>query len=173
MSGMCGKCAAIGSNQAGPAAHSPSCPNQGGSSLFMEDSLVLALGRAIKAEEAAEKRFDALPSPLKTGLSNTGWKRWDAAQTALHKARNVRFAAEHDLETHRKKREPGFEAHYAFQDADDAWSRELQRLFGKRAGDVRYTDAGKGAPGSVLRSLHDAREALRMAWEADKRRKGR
>jgi hypothetical protein len=40
--------------------------------------------------------------------------------------------------------------------ADDAWQAELVRLFGKQAGDKRYTNEGKGEPGSELRRLHDA-----------------
>lgn len=52
--------------------------------------------------------------------------------------------------------------------ADTAWQAELVRLFGKRAGDVRYTSEGRGDPGSVLRSLHDefvrATAALRASW---------
>ena len=55
----------------------------------------------------------------------------------------------------------------AFQCADLDWSRELQRQFGKRAGDVRYTAEGKGEPGSTLRLLHDKVDAARVAWEAD------
>lgn len=51
-----------------------------------------------------------------------------------------------------------------FQDADDAWSAELKRVFGRNAGDARYTDRGKGVEGSTLRQLHDAREAARAAW---------
>jgi hypothetical protein len=43
--------------------------------------------------------------------------------------------------------------------ADEAWGAELRRLFGKRAGDVRYTPKGAGAPGSELRRLHDAKVA--------------
>lgn len=53
-----------------------------------------------------------------------------------------------------------------FQEADDAWGTELQRIFGKHAGDARYTDKGKGLEGSELRRLHDAREAARIAWYA-------
>jgi hypothetical protein len=53
-----------------------------------------------------------------------------------------------------------------FQDADDAWSAELHRVFGKQAGDARYTARGKGDEGSELRRLHDVREAARLAWEA-------
>jgi hypothetical protein len=51
-----------------------------------------------------------------------------------------------------------------FQDADDAWSAELRRVFGKHSGDARYTPIGKGEEGSVLRQLHDARETARIAW---------
>jgi hypothetical protein len=51
-----------------------------------------------------------------------------------------------------------------FQDADDAWSVELHRVFGNGAGDARFTDAGKGTEGSTLRQLYDAREAARIAW---------
>ena len=47
--------------------------------------------------------------------------------------------------------------YYAAIAADEAWSAELRRLFGKRAGDVRYTYEGAGATGSVLRALHDAK----------------
>lgn len=53
-----------------------------------------------------------------------------------------------------------------FQDADNAWSDELQRKFGKQAGDARYLARGKGEEGSELRRLHDAREAARAAWHA-------
>jgi len=50
-------------------------------------------------------------------------------------------------------------------DTDKAWSAELQRLFGKRAGDVRYLAQGYGEPGSELRRLHDAAKAAHDAWE--------
>ena len=51
-----------------------------------------------------------------------------------------------------------------FQDADDAWSAELVRLFGKSAGDARYGARGKGEEGSKLRQLHDARMAAQSRW---------
>jgi hypothetical protein len=51
-------------------------------------------------------------------------------------------------------------------ETDQAWSAELQRLFGKRAGDVRYTKQGKGAPGTALRAIYEAREAADIAWNA-------
>lgn len=38
--------------------------------------------------------------------------------------------------------------------ADAAWSRELQRVYGKRAGDARYDKRGVATP--ELRRLHDA-----------------
>lgn len=51
-----------------------------------------------------------------------------------------------------------------FQAADDAWGRELVRLFGKNAGHVRYTAQGKGTTGTRLYALHYDREAARVAW---------
>jgi len=59
----------------------------------------------------------------------------------------------------------GSKEHLAFQVADDAWSLELQKAFGKRAGDVRYTPRGKGEPGTALRTAYDAREAARIAYD--------
>lgn len=53
-----------------------------------------------------------------------------------------------------------------FQRADDDWSKELKRIFGKSAGDVRYTSRGIGDFGTMLRVLHDIREAKRIEWEA-------
>lgn len=62
---------------------------------------------------------------------------------------------------------PSHSAYRAAQAADEAWSNELRRLFGKKAGDVRYTSRGAGAPGSKLRRLHDTKlaadEQLRRA----------
>lgn len=51
-----------------------------------------------------------------------------------------------------------------FQNADDAWSDELVRVFGKDAGQARYEPRGKGEPNSMLRKLHDARDAARITW---------
>ena len=59
-------------------------------------------------------------------------------------------------------------AYEDFHAADKAWSAELVRLFGRDAGDVRYTAEGKGQPGSVLRQLHDAVAAARVAWERER-----
>jgi hypothetical protein len=53
----------------------------------------------------------------------------------------------------------------ALQAADDAWSRQLRRMFKGRAGDIRYTPAGKGKPGGKLNSLYLAREAARIAYD--------
>lgn len=58
-----------------------------------------------------------------------------------------------------------FDATAAFQTADDAWSAELRRQFGKQSGDVRYTPVGHGAAGTHLRRLYEARDAARIAWE--------
>jgi hypothetical protein len=54
--------------------------------------------------------------------------------------------------------------YYAALEADNAWQAELVRLFKKNAGDIRYTDKGKGDPGSVLRTLHDQAETAKSAW---------
>lgn len=51
--------------------------------------------------------------------------------------------------------------------ADDAYTDELVRLFGKRAGEVRYTSEGKGKPGSTLRRLSDAKLAADRAWRGE------
>lgn len=51
-----------------------------------------------------------------------------------------------------------------FQDADDAWTAEVRRVFGRDAGTARYQLRGKGDEGSELRRLHDNREAARAAW---------
>lgn len=55
--------------------------------------------------------------------------------------------------------------HRAFQAADDAWSVELRKAFGKQAGDIRYTPRGKGDHGTALRAAYDAREAARIAFD--------
>lgn len=51
-----------------------------------------------------------------------------------------------------------------FQDADDAWSAELVRVFGKESANARWQPRGKGEPDSELRRLHDARERARVVW---------
>jgi hypothetical protein len=61
----------------------------------------------------------------------------------------------------------GTELHRKALETDQAWSIELQRLFGKRAGDVRYTKQGKGEPGTALHAIWQAREAADIAWNAD------
>lgn len=50
--------------------------------------------------------------------------------------------------------------------ADDAWSKEGQRVFGKRWGDVRYTAQARGEPGSVLATCYTAYVTTRDAWHA-------
>ena len=52
-----------------------------------------------------------------------------------------------------------------YQRAQDAWTDELRRLFGKRAGDVRYTSQGRGEPGMDLNRLWIAQDKARIAWE--------
>jgi hypothetical protein len=58
------------------------------------------------------------------------------------------------------------ELYYAAVHADHAWGVELRRIFGKNAGDVRYTIQGEGTPGSTLRALYDARCVAEAAWRA-------
>ena len=48
-------------------------------------------------------------------------------------------------------------AYHRAMAADKAYGDELRRVFGKHAGDVRYSPEGKGLTGSVLRRLHDAK----------------
>jgi hypothetical protein len=47
-----------------------------------------------------------------------------------------------------------FEAQRQWYRADDAWSQELQRLFGEDAGDARYDKRGTST--TPLRALHYA-----------------
>lgn len=54
-------------------------------------------------------------------------------------------------------------AYANFSTAENAWSDELQRQFGKRACNARYTVEGR--TGEALERLHDAREAARVEWE--------
>ena len=51
--------------------------------------------------------------------------------------------------------------------ADNAWSKELERLFGKDAGDVRYTQQGQSGP--TLAPLYAAYRRANDAWFAAKR----
>lgn len=41
----------------------------------------------------------------------------------------------------------------AFVEAERQWSAELRRLYGERAGDVRYTKEANGEPGTALAAL--------------------
>lgn len=50
----------------------------------------------------------------------------------------------------------------AYLEADRAWSAELQRLFGKNAGDVRYTDQGHTGP--TLAPLYAEYRRTGEAW---------
>jgi hypothetical protein len=59
------------------------------------------------------------------------------------------------------------DAHRKALETDEAWARELHRIFGKRAGEARYTFQGKGAPGTHLRALYDARKNAQTAWHAE------
>lgn len=55
--------------------------------------------------------------------------------------------------------------------ADDAWSEELRRVFGSKAGNVRYTKRGEGEPGSRLRRLYKAKVRADKAWDKISRMK--
>lgn len=52
----------------------------------------------------------------------------------------------------------------AFQLADDNWSAELVKVFGKDSGQARYEPRGKGEEGSALRVAYEAREHARAVW---------
>lgn len=47
---------------------------------------------------------------------------------------------------------------------DNAWQVELIAAFGKNAGDVRYTRAGQGSPGTPLNAAYLARTKAQEAW---------
>ncbi len=64
----------------------------------------------------------------------------------------------------RQRRNGKFDAYYRAIEADKAWQKELVRLFKSRAGDVRYTAKGRGAPGTKLRALHDEFKKTSAAW---------
>lgn len=53
-------------------------------------------------------------------------------------------------------------------EADKAWTAAYEAICPKGVwpGDFRYTDAAKGAPGSDLRALYDARRMADAAWHA-------
>lgn len=56
----------------------------------------------------------------------------------------------------------GTQAHREALDTDNAWQAELEKAFGKRAGDMRYVKAGHGEPGTALRaSLRSAYSCAR------------
>lgn len=52
----------------------------------------------------------------------------------------------------------------AFGSADARWSRELKRLFGKDAGDVRYSKRGEGSPGTELNAAYLEFERTGAEW---------
>ncbi len=57
-------------------------------------------------------------------------------------------------------------ANRAMQSADDAWSVELRKTFGRNAGNARYTQQGMGAPGTQLRSTYYGFMGASMEWHA-------
>lgn len=56
----------------------------------------------------------------------------------------------------------------AFNDADLVWHHALIDAFGRDAGQARYEPRGRGEDGTPLRAAYDAREAARMAWQANR-----
>lgn len=57
--------------------------------------------------------------------------------------------------------------HKAWLAADTAWHNAIVDAYPKKwPGDVRYTPAGKGEPGTPLRAAHDAWESARDAFHA-------
>jgi hypothetical protein len=60
------------------------------------------------------------------------------------------------------------EAAEAFNTADLVWHNALVEIFGKDAGDMRYTSHGRGAEGTALRAAFDARCAAHDAWLASR-----
>ena len=61
----------------------------------------------------------------------------------------------------------GTEKHRYALETDQAWQAELVKVFGKRAGDMRYVKAGRGELGSALRAAYEARTAAQEAWHAE------
>jgi len=53
-----------------------------------------------------------------------------------------------------------------FRDADKRWRVELERQFGKNAGDARYDLRGIGEPMSYLNDLYNERQSAWQAYEA-------
>lgn len=54
--------------------------------------------------------------------------------------------------------------YWTFKRADEAWSKELQRLFGRDAGYIRYLDAGSIGP--TLAPLYAEFRRAADAWHA-------
>jgi hypothetical protein len=72
-----------------------------------------------------------------------------------------------------KRLESQTRIYWALLAADEEWSRIGQAEFGKRWGDVRYTVAGNGEPGTALRQVYDAFVEARDARDALRRAYGR
>lgn len=60
--------------------------------------------------------------------------------------------------------EQKLDAMRAFQLADDAWQMELERVYGKRAGDARYNSKLNGAT-AELEALRALRNEAMKAYE--------
>ncbi len=55
--------------------------------------------------------------------------------------------------------------HLAFEAADNAWQSELTRVFGNRAGQVRYETGGRGDAGTPLAEIYALRMSAMRAYE--------
>lgn len=54
-----------------------------------------------------------------------------------------------------------------FERADQAWSRELRRLFGRDAGNARYEPRGRGEAGTELARIYAERMVAFREWQKD------
>lgn len=56
------------------------------------------------------------------------------------------------------------QAYEEFGKHNDAWSDELERIYGTDAGTARYDGRGKGEPGSRLNDLYIEYHHARAEW---------
>lgn len=59
-----------------------------------------------------------------------------------------------------------FNAQAVAQSTDDLWQIELEKAFGKDAGQARYEYRGQGEPGTPLRLAYEARKAAHEKWHS-------
>jgi hypothetical protein len=56
------------------------------------------------------------------------------------------------------------DAYHHFLAADESWMRQIAQSLRGRPGDVRYTKAAEGEPGTALRLAYEGFVAAREAW---------